>query len=84
MASIKLAYQPSASSSHIVVENLGPQAGTPAQDRYTIWAVIDRRKGVARPVGSARCGSNDLEEASRHCREIEANMSAASEAGQRY
>lgn len=81
MAIKALAYQPSVNAAHIVVEHDNPST---AQDRYTIMIVVDRRAGRARPLGSARIGSNSLEAIKAECDRLEANRATASEAGQIY
>lgn len=81
MAIKALAYQPSNRSRHIVVEHDNPST---AQDRYTIMIVVDRRTGVARPLGSSRVGSNSLEAIKVECDRREANAAGPSEAGQIY
>lgn len=81
MAIKALAYQPSSRSRHIVVEHDNPSA---AQDRFTIFVVLDRHQGTARPLGSARVGSNDLEAIKAECDRREANVAGPSEAGQIY
>lgn len=81
MAIKRLAYQPSTTASHIVVEHDNPSS---AQDRFTVMIVVDRARGVARPLGSSRVGSNDLETISRRVDRLEANRHAPSESGQIY
>jgi hypothetical protein len=81
MAISQLAYQPSNHSGYIVVEHDNPSV---AQDRFTIFIVLDRKHGTARPLGSSRVGSNDLEAIKAECDRLEANRGSASEAGQVY